>query len=577
MGRLVELTDFLRHTTRPLFLILRCVRTLAYIFIVIRIIPSIYTESQTSTKELRCSLEEIMVQLPRIKSFGEIMLFLRKKCRDPLSNGILSQERLSEFIADRTNKPYSRNDVGEWEHNRSVIRQNNRELLVGLISVLIEYGGIDSINEADNFLITGDYRPLNDMEISKLVEWSGKALEREYPINKNVPQFEEEKRSAPQIAFSDRSPFLAPAIPPQGVFGREEALQKIIDILKLDDDKTRDIVPAVLLGMGGIGKTTLASAVAHNQKVQQAFRDGVLWATLGPNPAIKYQLNAWGRALGIEMLPERDDLSIFDQLRVALFQREMLLIIDDVWETTHGVSFQVGGPRCRTLFTTRDLSVANDLVTQNRVLRVDVLKPEASLQLLFKLAPEAVTIDENRAVRLCERLEYLPLGITLAGRLLANEADIPSRMIRLMSELIDNRDTRLRLLQSEGRQGLDEKNPVSLKAILGKSVDRLDKIDYARFARVSNFAGEPSTWDIKGASLKWNCSIQQAEDTISHFIQLALVERQGNRYWMHTLLVDYAADMLHNRSADYQIHRKTGFVDQKIQCEEIRQPASSPI
>ena len=37
-------------------------------------------------------------------------------------------------------------------------------------------------------------------------------------------------------------------------------------------------------GMGGIGKTVLATALAHDLEVRQAFPDGVYWLTIGQKP-----------------------------------------------------------------------------------------------------------------------------------------------------------------------------------------------------------------------------------------------------------------------------------------------------
>ena len=92
--------------------------------------------------------------------------------------------------------------------------------------------------------------------------------------------------------------------------------------------------------------------------------------------------------------------------------------------------------------------------------------------------------------------------------------------------------------------GLTEEEPVSLQAILGMSVARLDKTDQARFAMAAVFGGDPLTWEIHAAAYVWECSVEEAEATVARFIQRGLVERRGERYWMHALLADYAAEMM---------------------------------
>ncbi len=338
--------------------------------------------------------------------------------------------------------------------------------------------------------------------------------------------------------------FMTPPLPPQGIFGRDDAMTKIFDALALGDDQATNIPPLALRGLGGVGKTTLAKALGRLEFVPRIFPGGVLWTELGPNPTIRILLDGWGKALGVDLLPERDENACRDRLRAILGRRKVLLIVDDVWQTAHGSYFLIAGPGCRTLFTTRELTVAQDLATRERTLLVDVLTPEASLALLQQLASEAVAADEGSAKRLCEKLEFLPLALTLAGRLLANEADIPTRMQRLVSELIEHREARLKLVQSEGRLGLGEDKPASLAAILGMSVERLNMTDQERFAMLSVFGGEPLTWEINATAHVWECSAEEAEASISRFIHRGLVERRDNRYWMHALLADYAAEMM---------------------------------
>lgn len=333
-----------------------------------------------------------------------------------------------------------------------------------------------------------------------------------------------------------------PPLPPQGIFGREDEIVSLSGFLKPESPEIAELAPVALRGMGGIGKTTLALSFAY--KFRDAFPDGVLWTSLGPKSTTRLLLDAWGRALDIDLLPERDEAACQNRLRQHLHDKRMLIVVDDIWDVIHGDNFLVGGPYSRTLLTTREKPIANHFTTPDRVLGINVLKPEDSLALLYKLAPETKQVDKKISMRLCERLEFLPLAITLAGRMIANESDIPQRMQRLVGELIERRESRLSLLKEEGRPGLDEENPVSLQAILGMSVERLSKPDQERFAMLSVFGGEPLTWELKAVSAVWETSIEESEATIARFIHRGLVEPRNGRFWMHALLADYAAGLM---------------------------------
>jgi len=368
-----------------------------------------------------------------------------------------------------------------------------------------------------------------------IVKWAPTAL--------TIQQPEQSQPSTPK----SKQIHLSPPLPAQGVFGRGQDIASIIHLLGLGDQAEENIQPLALRGMGGIGKTTLAVALSHQPTVLRYCQDGVLWTSLGPRPTIRLLLNHWGKALGVDLNAEKDDAACRESLRNTLYDRKMLIIVDDVWETIHGSLFNIAGPQSRLLYTTREVPVANDLVTRQRVIRVDVLQPDPAFELLQKLAPEAAETDEKSSRKLCERLEFLPLAITLAGRLLANEADIPSRMQYLLGELIEQREARLRLVQSEGRPGLDEENPVSLQAILGMSINRLTPLEQDRFAMLAVFGGEPLTWQLEAVKAVWDCSQKEVDATISRLLQRGLIERRGERYWMHALLADYANQMLDER------------------------------
>ncbi len=54
-------------------------------------------------------------------------------------------------------------------------------------------------------------------------------------------------------------------------------------------------------GLPGVGKTTLAVALAHHRAILDHFTDGVLWAGLGTQPDLLGILAGWGDALGVDV------------------------------------------------------------------------------------------------------------------------------------------------------------------------------------------------------------------------------------------------------------------------------------
>lgn len=348
--------------------------------------------------------------------------------------------------------------------------------------------------------------------------------------------------SANSITSSTVTPYLVPELPPQGVIGRSTEIADILDLLAVGHD-LRNVPPLALRGMGGIGKTTLATMLGREKIVSDFFTDGVLWAELGPRPKIYDLLKSWATSLEINLFPGSDEPECKRKLLSALFNRQMLLIIDDVWDIAAGRHFLVGGQWCRTLITTRESPIAHTLATPERTRQVGLLSPESSLQLLSRLAPDAVTFDRAAAQELCKKLEFLPLGLKLAGHMLGNEYGVPARLKRLLFELLKRADARLNLLQPESRPGLEDETPASLRAILGMSVERLTEQERHRFAMLAVFGAEPTWWTLNAAEAVWACNREEAEETTTHLIQRGLIEARGERYWMHALLHDYAKEL----------------------------------
>jgi transcriptional regulator with XRE-family HTH domain len=178
-------------------------------------------------------------------------------------------------------------------------------------------------------------------------------------------------------------------------------------------------VPMVTLqGLPGVGKTTLASALAQDPLIRATFSDGVLWVGLGVHPDLQYHLARWGRLLGLsetELSPLRNE-DRQEALRHALEARQMLLVIDDACTEDDVRAFQLGGLRCATFITTRFPPLASAFGRSAQTLRE--LNTEESLDLLHVLVPQVVEREPEQVRLLAETVGGLPLALTLTGNYL---------------------------------------------------------------------------------------------------------------------------------------------------------------
>ncbi len=99
----------------------------------------------------------------------------------------------------------------------------------------------------------------------------------------------------------------------------------------------------------------MAKALCHDERIQDAFDDGILWVTLGENPG---DLTGRVEDLIVTLGHERPGFTTPDaavnRLKGLLADRDILIVIDDVWDRAHLNPFIQGGPRCARLITARN-------------------------------------------------------------------------------------------------------------------------------------------------------------------------------------------------------------------------------
>jgi NB-ARC domain/TIR domain len=110
-------------------------------------------------------------------------------------------------------------------------------------------------------------------------------------------------------------------------------------------------------GMGGIGKTVLATALAYDSEIRQAFPDGNYWLTIGQKPNLLDLQNQLLRQLTGSKETVTTETEAKDALREALEGRRALLVVDDAWTIDHADAFSVTAAPTRLLITTRNREV----------------------------------------------------------------------------------------------------------------------------------------------------------------------------------------------------------------------------
>jgi tetratricopeptide (TPR) repeat protein len=291
-----------------------------------------------------------------------------------------------------------------------------------------------------------------------------------------------------------------PALP-HNIIGREEVLRRLARLLVSQQSIT-------VVGLPGVGKTTLAVALALDAHVLSHFTDGVLWGSLGPQPNAESILRRWGKALNRDVTHVADVQQRKEMVADAIGQRHMLIVIDDAWSTDTANSLRCGGPNCCYILTTRDYDVARSFTRNTSIETLDALPDHAAYDLLCALAPEACSENGQTAMELVRAVGGLPLALALLGSFLAAPQN---RYFRQAEEeaFVKAHDPSRRLTLAQERLGGQEGRRVSLRETIEWSLDALSEdpsLSHAArtravevFYSLGAFAPQPEQFDLASA------------------------------------------------------------------------------
>ena len=197
----------------------------------------------------------------------------------------------------------------------------------------------------------------------------------------------------------------APTDLPANYVRRQVEYDKLRAMFLQPDRRSPIAITTSLVGPGGFGKTTLAKDLCRDPEIQEAFDDGILWVTLGEKPNVRDALAKLYNELTGEPPGFTDEEQAVQQLRPKLEDKDILIVIDDVWLADHVKPFLQIGNRVSRLFTTRQTQVAAEVYgvgghgdpenpPSPPLINVDEPKPESALEMLLKGLPRRPGADQ---------------------------------------------------------------------------------------------------------------------------------------------------------------------------------------
>lgn len=309
--------------------------------------------------------------------------------------------------------------------------------------------------------------------------------------------------------------------------GRADLVYELTDVLEAAEPR-----PVVaIIGMGGIGKTTLAVHLAH--RVREHYPDGLLYLDLGgldEHPRSAETLLATAlRSIGVRPGELPSDLQErMDLWRTRIADKRMLLVLDNARDVDQLTPLLPGAGAAAALITSRS-NLAE--LFGARLVPLDVLTADEAWALLQRLVPAQRLAEEPVAAQeILRACGHLPISLRIIGARLASRPGW--RLAAVADRLTDERRRLAELTVGN----------VSVESVFRESY-RLLSPELARAFVLVAFSDAPDV-SLEAVAALLDRNRAEAEQLCETLVDLGMMRTvERGRYRYHDLVRVFAREV----------------------------------
>jgi len=304
-----------------------------------------------------------------------------------------------------------------------------------------------------------------------------------------------------------------------------------------------------LVGIAGIGKSTLLAELVRDRDMRQIFGDGIAVVKMDESDdALRVVYRSAG---GLhESLPRGfDDAEKAGQaLRKRLGERRALLIVDDVLDANMLLGLQYLGPKVVVVIATQTSDVAFDAcIPSEQQMLLDGMAPEEAGQLAVKTGRTPESEEEWKAL---EELVRLLKGHPIGVRAAAAHASPTAAKMMWAHILQAARGERSRLVALGYGDQVQLNTWAPFEVTWGRISDRMRE-------QLVQLGGLPrlAWYDVGVGQAIWNVRAEVSRVQWGKIARWQWVERIGaGRYRMHGLVKDFLQEKARTELTDMREH-----------------------